>query len=494
MAIEEKKFLDNEGLKILWKQIESNFIDNEELSTSLEGLITKEDVSLTYDSEGKKIKLTVDGQISEIDATSFIKDGMLSDVTITTPKQEGKTINYEDFDYTVEEYGDVKFIKFVWNVDGGSKVDYLKADDIVITDTANTEVTSDIVIAGGPLADLVASTFPEGKIEKGTNLQSLFTSLFCKEIYPTISKRDGSYTTTVKAPTITATGFTNNKIVEVGTTVTFSSVTALAYTTSPTSSQVSGFTNEGGGGYSDTINSEITKQNVITKDWVLSQDSDTSYTLTASLQAGFNFDNSALTNTTVTNPTAASCVLGENILKANFGTNTYKIVETPAGVTGNVEEIPAKYIVSNLGNRSESHKSPVVNAQSEVKKKATDSTSTFTVVGVYPVYHNGNVGGNTSDINTSVLQNVTSFEIDYGPEGTNFNKFAFPPNHTLNSVEVYNKLSGGYENYKGGSSSSTILKTIQGKEYTYNLWTRTGEAYGEATKFKFTLNKSTSVE
>lgn len=489
-----KKYLDSEGLKVLWREIESKFVDTEEFSTGIADLITKDDVTLSYDNGGKKIKLTVDGQEQSIDATPFIKDGMLSDVSITTPKEEGKTIRYDEFDYTVEEYGDVKFIKFLWNTDGGSKEDFLKADDIVITDTKNTEVTSDIVIAGGPLAELVKGVFPGEKITKGTDLQALFTTLFCKEVYPNITKKNGSYTTTVAAPTITASGFTNNKIVEVGTTVTFASITAKEYTTSPTASSVTGFTNEGGGGYSDTIGGEIQKQNVISENWVLSQDEATSYTLTASLAAGFTFDGSKLTNTTVTNAAAASCVLGENSLKAGFGTNTYKVVESPAGAKGSVKEIPAKYIVSNLGNRSEDHKSPVVSAQNDVKKKASDSQSTFSVVGAYPVYHNGNSGGNIAEATVSVLQNATSFEISYGPEGSNFNKFAFPPNHTLSKVEVYNSLSKQYEAYKGGSSTTQEEKTIQSKQYQYNVWTRSGEAYGEGTKFKFTLNKSTIVE
>lgn len=489
-----KKYLDSEGLKVLWREIENKFVDTEELSSSISNLVNESEVSLNYDKGQKKIKLTVGDTSSEISTEDFIKDGMLSDVSITTPKTEGKTIQYDDFDYTVEEYGDVKFIKFLWNTDGGSKVDYLKADDIVVTDTKNTEITSDIVIAGGPLADLVSSVFPSGKIDKGTDLQQLFTTLFCKEIYPSVSKRDGSYTTSVAAPSIVASGFTNNKIVEVGTSVTFSSITAKAYTTSPTSSQVSGFTDNGGGGYSDSIGGEIVKQNVITENWSLSQDPSTSYTLTASLAAGFTFDGSKLTNTTVTNSVATSCVLGENTLKAGFGTNTYKVVEQPAGVTGSINGIPAKYIVSNLGNRDESHKSPVVNSQSEVKKTASSSQSTFSVVGAYPVYHNGNSGGNIAGATVSILQNATSFEVSYGPEGTNFNKFAFPPNHTLSKVEVYNSLSKQYEEYKGGSNTSTEQKTIQSKQYQYSLWTRTGEAYGEGTKFKFTLNKSTIVE
>lgn len=484
-----KKFLDSEGLKVLWNQIEQNFVNNEEFLEA----VTKDEISLSYDQDQKKLKLTVDGTVTEVDTTPFIKDGMLSDVSITTPTLEGKTINYDDFNYTVEEYPNVKFIKFVWNTDGGDKIDYLKADDIVTTDTKNTEVTSDILIAGGPLADLVSSTFPSGKINAGTDLQSLLVSLFCKEIYPTVNKVDGSYTTSVAAPTVTASGYTNNKIVEIGSTVTFATVTAKAYTTNPTNSQVSGFTNNGGGGYSDNIDSEIKKQNVITENWSLSQDPSTSYTLTASLPTGFTFDGSSLTNTTVTNAVAASCVLGENTLKVGLGNNTYRVVEAPAGVVGNIAEIPAKYIVSNLGNRSEEHKSPVVNSQSEVKKTASSSTTNFTVVGVYPVYHNANSSANITSATVSILQNTTTFEVTYGPETTTFNKFAFPASHTLSKVEVFNPQSQQYGVYEGGFGNTSEQKTIQGKEYSYTVWTRSGAAATEATKYRFTLNKSTSV-
>ena len=157
------KYLDETGLKHLWGQIESKFVDNNEL---------KENVKLSY-TEGS-IKLTINGEdAGTIDASPFIKDGMLEDVSIVEASEDNKIL------YNGEEKTSGKFIKFLWNTDGGSKADYVALEDIAVTpSTANTELSKDITVTGvtvGNLADGATLT-------KGMTLDQILTQILMKEI------------------------------------------------------------------------------------------------------------------------------------------------------------------------------------------------------------------------------------------------------------------------------------------------------------------------
>lgn len=157
------KYLDETGLKHLWGQIESKFVDNNEL---------KENVKLSY-TEGS-IKLTINGEdAGTIDASPFIKDGMLEDVSIVEASADNKIL------YNGEEKTSGKFIKFLWNTDGGSKTDYVALEDIAVTpSTANTELSKDITVTGvtvGNLADGATLT-------KGMTLDQILTQILMKEI------------------------------------------------------------------------------------------------------------------------------------------------------------------------------------------------------------------------------------------------------------------------------------------------------------------------
>lgn len=89
----------------------------------------KERLDVQYNSTTKRLYLAFDGTEfgSGIDASPFIKDGMLSDQSIITVTSNDTSLISAG--YSVGE----KLIKFTWNTDGGGKVDYLRVTDIAPT-------------------------------------------------------------------------------------------------------------------------------------------------------------------------------------------------------------------------------------------------------------------------------------------------------------------------------------------------------------------------
>jgi hypothetical protein len=224
--------------------------------------------------------------------------------------------------------------------------------------------------------------------------------------------------------------------------------------------------------------------------WSISQKDNTVYALTPS-KAGFT---TGTLPTSVSNAAAASCQLDSCTLTADLGTNTYSVKEDAPAYTGSHSGIPSYYVVSNLGKRSESEKSPAIEAASNVEHTATSQTATFTVTGVYPVFTNANkTSGNTASADTKCpLTAGNVIEIEFGNETKAFHQFAFPATHTLSTVEIWNSMSNGgeYQSYVGGSNTIDTTYTIQNASTTYKLWTRAGNGYTQATKFRFTLNKN----
>lgn len=82
-------------------------------------------ISLTYDSDESKIYLVGKDStvISTIDATDFVKDGMLSAAELVTEAESGVTT-------------EVPYIKLTFNTDAGSEVIRFSVKDLVDTYTA----------------------------------------------------------------------------------------------------------------------------------------------------------------------------------------------------------------------------------------------------------------------------------------------------------------------------------------------------------------------
>jgi hypothetical protein len=232
-------------------------------------------VSLTYDSETKKIKLLGkdNADLGSVDATPFIKDGMISEATLVTDP-EG------------QESG--KYLMFKWNTDSGVSdptyvpltelVDvYIAGDAIAISENNEisvvvaesteaqtnylvndgglkvaemgagvTKLSQDIQVVGGPLADDLAGIFDGDVIPAGTSVETILMKMICKEIFPTASTSQGSISASMSLTTLAFNP--TDTTVEVGTIVTTNALTANNSNYSTTPAKITGLTN----GYSLT--------------------------------------------------------------------------------------------------------------------------------------------------------------------------------------------------------------------------------------------------
>ena len=184
----EKKFLDLEGVRTLWSVISAT--DNT-LSSSKAGYIS-------YDTDTKRINLwasaddvTTDGKepLSFIDATDFVKDGMLSSVEVIEASEEspvdGKTSG--------------TYIVFKWNTDSGktestiieaSKIGkiYSGSKSIQIDESTNAisvkEVDANItkttrkMTVSSAIGDYAANT----DIPEGTDIMAILANIFEKTL------------------------------------------------------------------------------------------------------------------------------------------------------------------------------------------------------------------------------------------------------------------------------------------------------------------------
>lgn len=118
---------ENDGTKTV--KISQN--ENGEITVEQVAIAFPEDKNteygIEYDSVAKKIKLTNDTTKTEIDATAFIKDGMISSVELVNENDAGKA---------------GQFLKITWNDDAGKSVTYLDVTTLVDVYTGDEEGTN----------------------------------------------------------------------------------------------------------------------------------------------------------------------------------------------------------------------------------------------------------------------------------------------------------------------------------------------------------------
>lgn len=242
----------------------------EDAILSLNEKVLSATVSLSYDESGKKIVLLGKDsvELGSVDATPFIKDGMLDDVAIVEASEENP----------VGENKSGKYMLFTWKVqDGETKTDYISVSDLAQTYTAGnavqitesneiavviaegenylvndgglkvsemgadvTTIKAEIPVAGGPLAGYVDDVYPNG-IPAGTSVEEILKKLICKEIYPTASTSQGSLSASMSLTALALTP--TDSTVEVGTIVTTNALTANNSSYSTTPAKITGLTN-----------------------------------------------------------------------------------------------------------------------------------------------------------------------------------------------------------------------------------------------------------
>lgn len=356
----------------------------------------------------------------------------------------------------------------------GDGTKYLSDDGtykLIVADTTETVKTTDeILVAGGPLADLLNKA-GINSISPDTSMQDLFISLFTKELWPTnLVFKEGTVSAAIAAPSFT---LSNTNLVEVGATVTIGKTTLSAATMSTTARTYSGFTY----GYSSS--------NDNTKD-----SSNTTITVNASNVAlnSVNYTMKRTTNGSVENATAntnpAQVTLDSKTFKAIEGTNTVKVDITGPTANATFASMPVYYACSNLGKTSEEHKS--VAKDTITKTSSTPSNSkTLNVTGVYPYYTNKD---NITAFSKLALTTNKTLDVTFVAEtASNKHAFKIPAKFNVTKITLLNTLSGKYEDYSVSRFSvTTETINVQGTNVQYKVYTRNDGTNGSSS-FKITF-------
>lgn len=356
----------------------------------------------------------------------------------------------------------------------GDGTKYLSDDGtykLIVADTTETVKTTDeILVAGGPLADLLNKA-GINSISPDTSMQDLFISLFTKELWPTnLVFKEGTVSAVIAAPSFT---LSSTNLVEVGATVTIGKTTLSAATMSTTARTYSGFTY----GYSSA--------NDNTKD-----SSNTTITVNASNAAlnSVNYTMKRTTNGSVENATAntnpAQVTLDSKTFKAIEGTNTVKVDITGPTANATFASMPVYYACSNLGKTSEEHKS--VAKDTITKTSSTPSNSkTLNVTGVYPYYTNKD---NITAFSKLTLTTNKTLDVTFVAETASIkHAFKIPAKFNVTKITLLNTLSGKYEDYSVSRFSvTTETINVQGTNVQYKVYTRNDGTNGSSS-FKITF-------
>lgn len=499
------KYLDETGLGILWNQIKDKFY-------------SINDLGLEYDEGTKTIKLKgKDGSYigSGISAAPFIKDGMLNDVFVINVTGDADSGFYYDPDGEGEgepvkiEHPEVteagKYILFQWNTDAGeNKIDIIKTSDIGATYTGSDSISisgsnqlsvidvkadltttkEDILIAGGPLADEVASTFPGGKIPAGTNLQALLVSLFAKEIYPDASVSIGKLVSAFAKPDISVTSAAQT--VEVGTPITIGQFAAYEPTNTPTARTYSGFTNgwsaaddDSKDGDGNPASVQVTSISMNTGDYTVKR----TYTL---------FGKSSDPTTTVTNADKAAAVIAADTVVAEEGDNRVRFDISGPGHKGTVVASPEYFIVSNFGN-TDSTKKVAAQAQQDLSNtSATASYREYKVTGRYKFFFGYTAKSVASEMTSTEIRALNGVAPGWiNPSGNTqiFGETGIKSNGTSIVIAVPNTYELKAVSDKLGNDMKGTFNNIADVEVSL-----AGEAKTQYTVFMYPIVSGTQME
>lgn len=482
-----------------------NVDSNDKVLSVADGIIASQ-IGLKYEDNFIILTGKDNTEISKFDASAFVKDSVLENVEVITKDEDGE--KYIQFTWKTEgdttKTDEIKVSDFAKLYEAGTALEIsedgvtfnvkVAANDNFISVNQNNElivddITTDkamlkeaITIEGGPLAtDAVKNAFSNGVIPAGTDIQSVLKALLCVEIYPTPTdnKDDITYSVSIENPSVTASGVSNNALVEVGQTIKINAVSAKAVSISKTNPKVETFEH----GYSASIDGEINTGKTISGTWTISQMGGNVYELSAAA-TGFT----GTLPTTVQNADASGCTLSACDLVAIEGTNTYTVTEDAPKHTGSYTGVESMYVVSNLGGRSEEHKSPSIEGEENIEKDPTNKSGSFTVVGVYPIYTNG-VSASTNDATAaamaplgepvsgdgtklSLMKAGTAFAVSFANQSQEAYKLFLPGTWKVSSAKALHPTTNKYEvDCKANFvKNGTVTRTIQGKEVTYTVY------------------------
>ena len=480
---------------------------NDKVLSVADGILSSA-LNLKYENNRISLIGKNNEEIAGFDASAFVKDSVLDDVKVETKEDGEKYIIFtwktEGDEAKTDEIKVSDFAKLynagtamelaqdgvTFNVKVAANGNFLSVNDsneLIVDDvtTDKTMLKEAITIEGGPLAsDAVKAAFKDGVIPAGTDIQAVLKALLCVEIYPEATVNNPSYTASISKPTITAKvndkSISSTALVEVGQVVEFAAVTATKVNTTPTDPKVTGFKH----GYSDSLTGDIVDATSITGSWDIKQADETVYTLVCSKS---NFDGNVPESDS--DATHSNCQVAACSLTAVQGENSYSVTETAPQYVGTSTAIGSKYIVSNLGGRSEEHKSDAIAAKENIPVTASEQTQTFKVTGTYPMYTNGVVGSLTSENKPSgdnlmspvdgdgtklALMGTGSIVISFASQGLAPYRLYIPQplNWKISKALYTNPLTGKVE--QDGTTffvkNGTTTRTIQNKSVTYDVY------------------------
>ena len=383
------------GLNENWDKITVNSAEYDTLAAAFAAVNTKMEQELAkkadktelvtdvvYDSDAKKIYLKkVDGTFGEgIDATPFIKDGMLSDVEVVTIAKDDEGNIPEG---TVE--GE-KYIKFTWNTESGMKDDYVLASSIGATyeGSDSIEVSGENIISvkavesekvnvdaipvgGTPLADILLAKNVTSI--NGGNLQEVLEALFSVNNWAENPRRNvpSSLTVSMNNPSISFTPTATT--VEVGTEITVSASAANASASATLS--YSGFTY----GYSAENDNSKDGDTPASVTITGTKDADSNYKLEFTTNNGFASKKLADANA----QNISSVENYDNKVIVAEGTNKITVKAYSPTFSGTVGAQNAVYACSSLKKTDEEHKVAASSASTisgaTITKESNDSVT-----------------------------------------------------------------------------------------------------------------------
>ena len=359
------------------------------------------------------------------------------------------------------------------NTDEGKNILYTQGEYFGDSALANKVTTkADIQVAGGPLADSIKEVYPNG-IPAGTTLQDILTNLCCKELFPTVSTKNG--TVTVNKGTIT---FNNvpSGFVEVGTKSTVKATpTATSYSVS--NSTISGLT------YGYELDGVKSTNTSISSTPIVELEGTQSFSLTSS--SFVDADGNDISDTVNGNDLNSI----SNGVITKFGENKVSATLTNKMAYYVVDDITGVYPYSNLGNKGET--SYTVTYIDSFVNSPGNTTSSKSWTGAYPIYFNGveytdsNADGaeiaSTSvatdialtkckTLNTSITKYI-KFPNQAASNGW---KIAIPdayPNSVI-TANAFNPISAKYNAVKTFTKGSTTGSGTCGENttFTYTLY------------------------
>lgn len=465
------------------------------LSVDESGVLSAE-LSLKYDSDSKKIYLYGKGGKTAIgdpiDATAFIKDGMLdtAEIVDVTETEDGKFVYGSGNTETAGVTSEGKYIRLHFNTDSEKKDVFLSVSEMVKAYTAGKDVkiegennsinvatSEDVTILGGPLADdVTGGSWPEEWMKDGNkcipagkSLTEILTTLF----FQTISG-DVEATYTTWSPNLgTPTPSINNNKPEVNEELTLSAtpntgVTGNNATVTVTASQGYFLNDESthkASPYKQTISGSVSGTNVVALTWNNSEVAD-----------------------------------GKGIAKE--GSNTLRAVQS--GLTATIGNYTENTIYASTNTKVKlPGTSVVINTVGGLgtKEKALTSDASTSVNAYYPIYTNGSKSA-TNDTTAPSVNAVADdgTKLDLVATGTTFGvafgamvdggigyRIVLHKSKKINSAMALNGLTKAYEidqTSKFVKASTSITKQSGGKDEDYYVWEYKGTEGANRVLFK----------